>query len=92
MSNCSWTLKIFVDYFQLQNALVRDVVTIISSGLKGNKLYEWIDEPPTTCINLGELDQTWQNGIELLKNIDVSEQILIFQSIYDIFFELMMNI
>lgn len=56
----------------MESALVRDVVTVISSALKQKRLYEWIGEPPTRCSAIDDGDQYWNGGVELLANIDVS--------------------
>lgn len=61
--------------FQLEAALVRDVVTVISSALKDKRLYERIDEPPTRCSAIDREDQFWDSGIEFLQNIDVGKTI-----------------
>lgn len=55
----------------MELALIRDIVTVVSSALKLNKLYETIDEPSTRCTALDDGPQKWDAGVELLNNIDV---------------------
>lgn len=60
-------------YFQLEAALIRDAITVIASALQEKKLYRKIADPPTRCVYIDESAQYWQDGLELLQNIDVCQ-------------------
>lgn len=59
---------------QIDSALVRDIVAVITSALQHKRLYDRIGEPSARCdlMNAREsIVQYWPEGRELLQNIDV---------------------
>lgn len=70
-------------YLQLEAALVRDLVTVIYSALQEQKLFRRINEPTTRCASFepGESGtQYWNEGRELLRNIDVCSSFHFYRS------------
>lgn len=87
----SYRLYLHIPYtFQVDAALVRDTITLMSNALSERKLYRRISTPPISCEQMSyvvgqDMPQYWREGRELLKNIDTVQNIRRFSSMFQDF-------